>query len=79
MQFLEERHDLVAGVAIKSAGRLIGQDQHWLIYERPSDCDALLLASGELAWPMVFAMTQADTRLEPLWLCGVVRVPRIPE
>jgi hypothetical protein len=45
MQLLEERQNLVASIAIKSAGRLIGQDQCWRIYQRPSDCDALLLAS----------------------------------
>ena len=67
MKFLEQRHDLVAGAAIKGAGRLIGQDEHWLIYERSSDGDALLLASGELTWPMVSAMTQADALQS---LCG---------
>jgi hypothetical protein len=61
MQLLEERQNLIASVAIKSAGRLIGQDQRWLIDERPGNGDALLLASGKLAWPMIFAMTQADT------------------
>jgi hypothetical protein len=58
MQLLEERQNLVTSIAIKSAGRLIGQDQCWHIYQRPSDCDALLLASRKLAWPMIFAMTQ---------------------
>jgi len=61
MQLLEERQNLVASIAIKSAGRLVGQDQCWHIYQCPSDCDALLLASRKLAWPMIFAMTQADT------------------
>jgi hypothetical protein len=45
MQLLEERQNLVASIAIKSAGRLVGQDQRCLIDERPSDGDALLLAS----------------------------------
>jgi hypothetical protein len=61
VQLLEKRQNLVASIAIKSAGRLIGQDQRRQIYQRPSDCDALLLASRKLAWPMIFAMTQADT------------------
>jgi hypothetical protein len=60
MQLLEEQQNFVTSVAIKSSGRLIGQDQRWLIDERPSDCDALLLASRKLARPMIFAMTQAD-------------------
>ena len=60
MEFLEQRHDLVAGAAIKGARRLIGQDKRWLIYQRPSDGNALLLATGELIWPMVSAMAQAD-------------------
>jgi len=61
MQLLEERQNLVTSIAIKSAGRLIRQDQCWHIYQRPSDCDALLLTSRKLAWPMIFAMTQANT------------------
>ena len=61
VQLLEERQNLIASIAIKSAGRLIGQDQCGLIDERPGNGDALLLASGKLAWPMIFAMTQADT------------------
>jgi hypothetical protein len=61
MQLLEERQNLVTSIAIKSAGRFIRQDQCWHIYQRPSDCDALLLASRKLAWPMIFAMTQANT------------------
>ena len=60
MQLLEERQNLVASIAIKSAGRLVGKDQRWLIDERPGNGDALLLASRKLAWPMIFAMTQAD-------------------
>jgi hypothetical protein len=56
MQFFKKGHDFVAGVAIEGAGRLIGQDQQCLIHERPSDGDALLLASRQLARPMVFAM-----------------------
>jgi len=61
MQLLEERQNLVASIAIKSAGRLVGKDQRCLIDECPSDCNALLLASRKLAWPMIFAMTQANT------------------
>ena len=37
MQLLEERQNLVASIAIKSAGRLVGKDQRWLIDECPSD------------------------------------------
>jgi hypothetical protein len=61
MQLLEQRQNLIASIAIKSAGRLVGQDQRWLIDKCPSDGDALLLATRKLAWPMIFAMTQADT------------------
>jgi hypothetical protein len=61
MQLLEERQDLVCSIAVEGPGRLIGEDQCWHIYQCPSDCDALLLASRKLAWPMIFAMTQADT------------------
>jgi hypothetical protein len=61
MQLLEERQNLVTGIAIKSAGRLVGQDQCCLIHECPRDCDALLLTSRKLAWPMIFAISQADT------------------
>jgi hypothetical protein len=61
MKVLKQRHDLVAGVAIESAGRLVGEDQRCLVYERSSDGDALLLATRQLAGPMIFAMTQADT------------------
>ena len=60
MQLFEKRHDLIAGVAIKGTCRFIGQDQHWVVYERSSDGDALLLASGELTGPVVCSMIQAD-------------------
>ena len=60
MQFFKKGHDFVPGVAIESSGGLVGQDQRCLIYERSSDGDALLLATRQLAGPMIFAMCQAN-------------------
>ena len=60
MQFFKKCHDFVAGVAIEGTSRLVGENQRWLIHERPSDGDALLLATRQLARPVVLAMRQAD-------------------
>ena len=60
MELREQRHDLVAGVAIKSTSGLVGQNQRGPIDDSPRDSDALLLAAGELVRPVAFPMGQAD-------------------
>ena len=47
------------GLAVKRAGRLVGQDQDRIVDQRAGDGDALLLSAGELARPVLRAMGQA--------------------
>ena len=54
---------LLSRAPVGSSARI----KRWLIYQRPSDGNALLLATGELIWPMVSAMAQADALQS---LCG---------
>ena len=56
----EDRVDLVAGLRVELAGRLVGQDQDRLLDQRPGDRHALLLAAGELVRPVVEPVSQAD-------------------
>ena len=67
------RVDLVAGLRVELAGRLVGQDQDRLLDQRPGDRHPLLLAAGELVRPVVEPVAQADLRQQvdgPLPLLG---------
>ncbi len=44
----EQLHDLRAGLGIQIAGRLIGQDQWWMIDQGAADGHPLLLSAGKL-------------------------------
>ena len=57
---IEQLGDLFAGRAIELSGRLVGQQQHRPIGQRPRDGDPLHLAAGELRRAMVRAMGEAD-------------------
>src|SRR5437879_1648433 len=48
----QEVKDLAAGLRIEVAGRLVGEHDRRLRYERPRDRDALLLSPGELGRPV---------------------------
>jgi hypothetical protein len=41
---------LLAQLQVERAERLVEQEHPWLVHERASECDALLLAAGELPW-----------------------------
>src|SRR5688500_9866743 len=42
---LKQRHDFRAGLRVEIAGRLVGQQQRWIVDQRPGDGDALTLAA----------------------------------
>ena len=58
----EDPVDLVAGLGVELAGRLVGQDQERVLHQGPGDGHALLLAAGELVGAVVEAVAQADLR-----------------
>jgi len=42
---IEEVEDLLAGDGVECPGRLVGEQQPWVVCERPRDRDALSLAA----------------------------------
>jgi hypothetical protein len=48
VQLLERAHDLLAGLRIEVAGRLVGQHQRRIAHQRAGDRHPLLLAAGQL-------------------------------
>src|ERR1044071_10042617 len=57
---LEDADDLVAGLLIEIAGRLVGEDERRVVDQRTGDGDALALAAGELVRAVLGAVDQAD-------------------
>src|SRR5690349_1236553 len=55
VELLKNCHDLDAGAAIEIAGRFVGKQYLGLVDQGACYGDALLLATGELAWVMVLA------------------------
>src|SRR6478672_11039417 len=47
VEFAKHQQDLVAGVRIEVARRLVGEQKWWIVDEGPGDGDALLLAARE--------------------------------
>ena len=60
MKVFEQGQDLFAGDAVQCAGRFVGQNESGIVHDRARNDDPLLLASGELIWPMMTAVGQAD-------------------
>ena len=58
IQIFEKRHDFIAGFRIEIAGRLIGQNDGWIIYQSPRDRDALPLTAGKLVRLVVQTITE---------------------
>ena len=56
------RHDLLGGLRVEVAGRLVGEHELGLVDQRAGDRDALLLAARELARLVVLAAGQPDDR-----------------
>ena len=44
----QEFEDLIAGLPIEVAGRLVTEQEHRIAHDRPRDPDALFLAAGQL-------------------------------
>ena len=57
---LQQVEDLVAGLAIEVAGRLVAEQQRRVGDDRARDADALLLAAGELPRVVLGAVGEAD-------------------
>ena len=61
-QLFEDRHHLFAGVAVERTGRFIRQDHLPAVHQGAGDADALLLAAGKLARPVVDALPSPRRR-----------------
>src|SRR5262245_7154307 len=61
VEVAKEAHDIGGSLAIEGAGRLIRQQQLWIVDERARDRDALLLAARELL--RMVAQAIAETHL----------------
>ena len=60
VQLLKDSHDLDAGSTVEIASRLVRQHNFGVIDQRARDCDALLLAAGELTGMMIFPTFQSN-------------------
>jgi hypothetical protein len=59
MQVLEEIEHLSRSVGIEVAGRLVGEQQHWIVSQRSRNSDTLPFANRKLRWSMMEAMAHA--------------------
>ena len=60
MEFVEEAHDLVAGLRIEVSGRLVGEEDGRLVDEGAGNRDALALSARELVGFVVHAFFEAN-------------------
>ena len=58
--FFDQVHDLLLIARIDIGGRLVGQQQCWLVGERPCDGDALLFADGQLMRFVMEPVSESD-------------------
>jgi hypothetical protein len=74
-------HNLVAGLGVEVAGRLVGQDDTGIIDQSPGDGDALLLAAGQLHGAVIEAIAQADHvgQVEAPFACPLGQVNALVE
>ena len=59
VQRLQQVEDLIAGLAVEVAGRLVAQQQRRIGDDRARDADALLLTAGQLARLVLGAVAQS--------------------
>src|SRR3954454_24137579 len=59
-ELFEDGDDVGAGFLIEVAGRLVREDERWIVDQRTGDGDALALATRELFGTMLRALLQAD-------------------
>src|SRR5271168_2981321 len=60
MEFVEEGHDLVAGLGVEVAGGFVGEDDGGFVDQSAGDGDALTLAAGEFVGLVHHAAAEAD-------------------
>ncbi len=60
VQFFQKGNDDVAGFGVEVAGRLVGEDDFWIVDECACDGDALHLSAGELVGIVVRAVFEPD-------------------
>ncbi len=71
----EQAHDLLAGLGVELAGGLVGEQDLRAARQRPGDRDPLLLPAGQLTWPLLRVLAQADdVQHEPDALLPLLRV-----
>ena len=59
-QVVQEVNDLILALAVQVAGRLVSQQEGWVVGERASDRDPLALADGKLSGTMCATVGEAD-------------------
>ena len=59
--FLENLHDLLAGLGVESAGGLVGQENVWVVDEGAGDGDALHLAAGKFGRAFHHMVAETDS------------------
>jgi hypothetical protein len=64
MHLPQESMERIRGLFVEIAGRLVGQEDCRLHHERPRDRDALLLAPGQHAGPVIQPLAEADALQE---------------
>src|SRR3989441_5535379 len=60
VQSLEEIQDFLAGLGVELSGRLVCQEQGWIVRQGDCDGDPLLLAAAQLVRPMTRPLGEAD-------------------
>jgi hypothetical protein len=73
-QGVQQPHDLLGGLRVQLAGRLVGEQQLRAGRQRPGDRHPLLLAAGQLTGPLPGVLAQAhDVQHEPDAFLPVLR------
>ena len=57
---VEQLENSLPGGVIQITGRFICQYDVWIMHQGTGDCAALLLAAGQLRWPVTHASGQPD-------------------
>src|SRR2546423_12477915 len=60
VQPLEEIQDFLAGLRVELSGRLVCQEQGWIVRQGDCDGDPLLFAAAQLVRPMTRPLGEAD-------------------
>ena len=60
VDLVEERHDLVAGLLVEVAGRLVGEQERRIVAERTRHGHALAFAAGKLCGTVAETVAETD-------------------